>query len=114
MCGKTGRRPDYLYCADCLTKAKVRRYAKCGLTREGLAELGSVCHICGSTKDLHIDHDHNKNVVRGLLCQLCNNGIGMFRDSPGLLQKASRYLRGKPAKATKVVKPEPLRLVFDR
>ena len=103
-CGSADRRPDYFYCSECLTKRKVGRYAKFGFTREHLEALGDSCHVCGSTRDLHIDHGHVSGVVRGLLCQLCNNGLGMFRDSPDLLLKASQYLmeatKKKPVVAT--------------
>ena len=52
------------------------------------------CAICGkvfSDSDC-IDHDHNTNQLRGLLCSSCNVGIGMLCDSPDLCIKASRYL----------------------
>lgn len=59
------------------------------------------CAICGKGADeerygrLHIDHCHKENVVRGLLCTSCNNGIGRFKDSPELLMAASDYLQKK-------------------
>lgn len=62
-----------------------------------LLEQGGVCRICGSPADegkrLHVDHLHGADApVRGLLCYLCNSGLGMFRDDPVLLRKAARYL----------------------
>lgn len=57
-----------------------------------------VCAICGTTKGskkggrLVVDHCHQSNVVRGLLCHSCNRGLGMFRDNPTLLKKALAYL----------------------
>lgn len=61
------------------------------------------CHICGNEEknmntktgklySLSIDHCHNTNIVRGLLCQSCNVGIGMFKDNIESLQKAIIYL----------------------
>lgn len=44
-----------------------------------------------------IDHCHETMLVRGLLCRLCNNGLGNFRDSPELLSKAVQYLADPPA-----------------
>ncbi|MGH7274447.1 MAG: endonuclease VII domain-containing protein [Nitrospiria bacterium] len=58
------------------------------------------CAICGTSSPtetgrrfLNVDHDHNTNVVRGLLCGMCNRGLGMFQESEELLFKAWRYLR---------------------
>lgn len=58
------------------------------------------CDICGSpptgrVKRLSIDHDHATGAFRGLLCNLCNTGLGMFKDDPKLLEKAILYLRSK-------------------
>ena len=41
---------------------------------------------------LCIDHDHDTNAVRALLCSDCNTGIGKLMDSPELLLKAADYL----------------------
>lgn len=51
------------------------------------------CAICRNERKLVIDHCHIRDVVRGLLCTPCNNGLGMFSDSPELLAKAMEYLR---------------------
>lgn len=60
------------------------------------------CAICyksetimrnGKIKLLCIDHDHNTNRVRGLLCHRCNVSIGAFEDNITLLQNAINYLQ---------------------
>src|ERR1017187_6526888 len=74
--------------------------AKYNLTEEGYQKLWDeqkgLCAICGlpepEGKRPHVDHDHARDVVRGLLCGKCNRGIGMFDDDEALLQKASEYL----------------------
>jgi hypothetical protein len=50
------------------------------------------CVICGDTGALVVDHDHKTGVVRGMLCNHCNRGLGHFRDDPELLEFAAQYL----------------------
>ncbi len=54
------------------------------------------CVICGDDisgeRKAVVDHDHNTNVVRAILCQSCNKGLGCFRDDPEILEKAKAYL----------------------
>lgn len=40
-----------------------------------------------------VDHDHNTGQIRGLLCNGCNKGLGLFKDSPQLLESAINYLK---------------------
>jgi hypothetical protein len=53
------------------------------------------CAICKKpfTNTPHIDHGHTTGKVRGLLCGLCNIGIGTFFDNINLLQNAIEYLK---------------------
>ena len=61
-----------------------------------------LCAICqkperfktplGNIRPLAVDHDHQTGEVRGLLCDRCNNGLGSFKDSPALLNRAQKYL----------------------
>ena len=63
-----------------------------------LEQQGGVCAVCGrSDLEFHIDHDHSTGVVRGVLCGLCNKGLGQFKDSPDLLEAAAAYLRRQSA-----------------
>lgn len=70
-----------------------------GLTYEEyeamLEAQGFCCAVCGTSetkKDWHIDHCHTTGEVRGLLCNNCNAGIGMFKDDPTRLRAAADYL----------------------
>lgn len=67
-----------------------------------LAAQGGTCAICrqpetatdrrGRIRRMSIDHDHETGELRGLLCQRCNTGLGMFLDRPDLLMAAVGYL----------------------
>ena len=55
----------------------------------------NVCAICKKPNDdrfLVVDHNHNTNKVRGLLCDKCNRAIGALGDDPKRLQNAILYL----------------------
>ena len=66
----------------------------------------SRCAICGieakkinygrQKKMLYVDHCHNSQEVRGLLCDKCNMGLGYFNDDVELLKKAIKYLDNSP------------------
>lgn len=70
---------------------------KYGLSKEDyynlLEKSKGKCNICDNliTKP-NIDHDHKTNRVRGILCHHCNVGLGNFKDSVKLLQRAINYL----------------------
>ena len=95
--------------ADCRPcSANVNRAKRYGISVEDveslLEESGHCCMICGVHADsishsrskhskLYIDHNHETNTVRGVLCGNCNAGIGMLQDSPDILNKAILYLQ---------------------
>jgi hypothetical protein len=72
-----------------------------GVTRTA-AELRQAqdgrCAICGVPEAeaprarLAVDHDHDSNRIRGLLCNNCNCGLGHFKDSPSRMLAAIEYL----------------------
>lgn len=43
--------------------------------------------------NLVVDHCHETNIVRGLLCTGCNTSIGVLRHDPNILQSAIDYLK---------------------
>lgn len=85
-------------------------YNSYGLTPEKyytlLGEQNGLCKICkriNEGKALCVDHIHIENystlspeekskLVRGLLCEVCNRGLGLFRDNPELLIAAAAYI----------------------
>jgi hypothetical protein len=86
------------------------RYKRYGITKtiflSMLASQNNRCAICQSDKpnnawnSWHIDHDHSccngegscGKCVRGILCALCNRGLGSFLDNPKSLTRAAAYI----------------------
>ena len=51
------------------------------------------CAICkGIMIKPCIDHNHKTDVVRGLLCPLCNTALGMLKEKKGNFERAIKYL----------------------
>lgn len=85
---------------------RAQRY---GLTVDDVLDMEkrqeNVCALCGEpetvlgpngkVKSLSIDHCHETGVVRGLLCNNCNRGIGFMRDNPDLLRRAADYIESE-------------------
>lgn len=60
-----------------------------------LREQNYGCAICRGNnggRRLCIDHDHEENIVRGLLCGRCNIGIGYLLDNTDIIKSAVDYL----------------------
>jgi poly(3-hydroxybutyrate) depolymerase len=63
-------------------------------------EQGGCCAICHqqmtptgtSPTSACVDHCHETNKVRGLLCNHCNRGLGLFKDNKEFLAAAIEYL----------------------
>lgn len=89
------------------------RWNNYGLSVQGIEDLmheqGGVCAICSGPPAAYgvyvIDHDHQTKHVRGMLCSKCNAGLGMFGDSPEVLERAASYLRASRAGNEKGQKP---------
>jgi hypothetical protein len=66
---------------------------------ELLLEQENACAICttpfgeSAVDRFNVDHNHSTGQVRGLLCQKCNQALGMMDDDPLYLERAARYLR---------------------
>lgn len=79
----------------------LRRYY--GLTlkfyRQALKDQNGKCAICDAGEEsttkrrLSVDHDHETGKFRGLLCDRCNRGLGLLKDSEEVLNRAIAYLK---------------------
>lgn len=64
-------------------------------------EQKGLCAICESpssksvirTENLDVDHDHKKNLVRGLLCRRCNLMLGPTFENPRAVHNLVAYLQ---------------------
>lgn len=77
---------------------RTRRLAR-GATPEDVATLleiqGNACAICRQPfagRTPHLDHDHSTGLARGLLCDNCNRGLGMFGENPENMLRAVAYI----------------------
>ncbi|MGH7974874.1 MAG: endonuclease domain-containing protein [bacterium] len=63
------------------TRLVLQSNGKCEIYSKQFKNARNVC----------IDHDHQTNKIRGLLCESCNFGLGFFR-TPDLYSAAIKYL----------------------
>ncbi len=101
-------------CIDCNVEAISKRSEKAkwarikkkyGLTEydvsQMLAKQESKCLICCTNiqSNYHIDHCHATNKIRGLLCQKCNQAIGLLNENESIFFKAVGYIKEHNATA---------------
>lgn len=74
----------------------LQRLLKYGITPgeyiDMLLDQEKRCAICKKKEPLVIDHCHTTGLVRGLLCNKCNMGLGLFKDNADHLYEAAKYL----------------------
>lgn len=78
-----------------------------------LAQQDGRCAVCGMLPNgkpqtngaiLHVDHNHATGQVRSLLCQDCNQAIGLLKEDPALFDAAKRYvLQGRNWQPSKLL-----------
>jgi hypothetical protein len=65
------------------------------------------CKICNSkfTKQnkLCVDHNHKTGIVRGILCNSCNSGLGMFNENVTDMLTAIEYLKQSQEYSTDIL-----------
>ena len=96
--GKTGLQNK---CKECCPKVRKRYYKKhtsirlkLKLTQDEVDRITApgACECCGSTEKLCIDHCHETEKPRGLLCHKCNTALGLLDDDQQRIINLSRYL----------------------
>lgn len=90
----------YLYEHKTYSNRLVCRFCRM-LRRRGLApddyerllfEQGHACAVCEEIKPLVIDHDHETNTTRGLVCRTCNQLLGIMDQRSKFFNSAQKYL----------------------
>lgn len=67
-----------------------------------LKNQNNSCAICKtpfidfSRRNLHLDHNHKNNKVRGILCIYCNNLLGLAKEDINILSNAIEYIKRCP------------------
>ena len=91
-------------CEECLReRSEMHRYNTIkrihSSDREWLVrDQGGRCAICCEVprRRLVVDHIHGTSLIRGLLCDKCNSGLGKLGDTIEGLERAIEYLRRPP------------------
>lgn len=102
---RNGRRPDCKKCKNSAMRKILtpdyqfsqRMKSVYGLTRNQYDEMvlkqNRSCAICKRSEvRLVVDHCHNTDVVRGLLCYRCNTLVGYLETDPAIVASAKDYL----------------------
>ena len=78
-----------------------RRQMRYGITKQQYDEMLErqqyCCAICSKTpkKTLDVDHCHSNGEIRGLLCNSCNQALGLFKDNKQYISMAIQYLENQ-------------------
>lgn len=82
-----------------------RRQIRYGITKQQYDEMLKrqqyCCAICfihlekTPKKILDVDHCHSNGEIRGLLCNSCNQALGLFKDNKQYISMAIQYLENQ-------------------
>lgn len=92
-----GIHPKQKWCKACCPNASAAaRLKHYNLSQPDFEKLkskqGNLCAICGVNPPSDVDHDHETEEIRDLLCAWCNHGLAYMEDSEWK-KKAEIYLR---------------------
>lgn len=63
------------------------------------------CMICNDQMDSKcIDHNHQNNNIRGIICNKCNRALGFFKDSIEILRNAIEYIENDGTVVKNIIK----------
>jgi hypothetical protein len=73
----------------CVPHATALEY---GVIGGEIPKVEGFCVICKTNPATVRDHCHENNMWRDALCDLCNKGLGFFRDDVEILTSAIKYV----------------------
>lgn len=102
VCVRKSRQSTY-----CAERQKIRNIkTKYKVTTEEIKLLKKIvrCDLCGkkvswtprAKQVAAIDHCHDSNQVRGVLCKCCNTGLGKIGDTVATVKRALTYVTNPP------------------
>lgn len=79
-------------------RSSKNRFLRYGLSEKQFQEIlnnqKKLCKICHKPLTKYcLDHNHETNKIRGILCHNCNLGLGLFKDNINFLNNAIIYLK---------------------
>jgi recombination endonuclease VII len=91
--GKLRRRCKACHSVRTISSHRRRRYGLEPAEYEQMyEEQGGLCAICRSRPIVVVDHDHETEEVRALLCRTCNLVVGFSFEDPAVLRAAADYI----------------------
>lgn len=79
-------------------KGGIEEYEKLATAQGGVCLICKAVHLAitndrSQKRKLSIDHCHKTGKFRGIICAMCNSGLGYFKDNIETLQAAIDYLK---------------------
>ena len=94
VCRRNRPTEGYARCEECRDRSRSRSGATGEERRRMLEEQEGLCKLCRRPCVRPVvDHCHTHGHIRGVICLTCNAALGLFHESPELLERAAQYLR---------------------
>ena len=65
----------------------------------------AICRKLPSKQRFDIDHEHSRNIIRGLLCRGCNRFLGLIENGRYNMKAINIYLKANPLRQKLEIKP---------
>lgn len=81
-----------------------------------LADQRNRCAVCKKkfSKKPHVDHCHQEEIIRGLLCFSCNFALGLLHDDLACIARLAQYVENPPFSIPRVSKRKDRRTYRDK